>query len=66
MMEDYQTDYKKMYEELRALVRLYFEIKFDDGEEYEDNEWEDIFENTEVDLCVAVGLIDYEEVEHDD
>jgi hypothetical protein len=66
MMEDYQTDYKKMYEELRALVRLYFEIKFDDGEEYEDNEWEDMFENTEVDLCVAVGLIDYEEVEHDD
>jgi len=65
-MEDYQTDYKKMYEELRALVRLYFEIKFDDGEEYEDNEWEDMFENTEVDLCVAVGLIDYEEVEHDD
>jgi hypothetical protein len=66
MMEDYQTDYKKMYEELRALVRLYFEIKFDDGEEYEDNEWEDMFENTEVDLCVAVGLIDFEEVEHDD
>ena len=65
-MEDYQTDYKKMYEELRALVRLYFEIKFDEGEEYEDNEWEDMFENTEVDLCVAVGLIDYEEVEHDD
>lgn len=65
-MEDYQTDYKKMYEELRALVRLYFEIKFDDGEEYEDNEWEDMFENTEVDLCVAVGLIDFEEVEHDD
>lgn len=62
---DYQNDYKKMYEELRALVRLYFEVKNDDSDEYEDNEWEDIIDNTELDICVLVGLIDWDEVNED-
>lgn len=57
-MTDYQTDYKIMYEELRSLVRLYFEIKFDDGVIYDDDEWQDALDETELDLCVAVGLID--------
>jgi hypothetical protein len=55
-----------MYEELRAMVRLYFEIKFDDGTDYEDDEWEDMFDSTELDLCVAVGLIDGDELEYDE
>lgn len=62
---DYQNDYKRMYEELRALVRLYFEVKNDDSDEYEDNEWEDIIDNTELDICVLVGLIDWDEVNED-
>jgi len=65
-MNDYQNDYKTMYEELRAMVRLYFEIKFDDGTDYEDDEWEDMFDSTELDLCVAVGLIDGDELEYDE
>lgn len=65
MTTDYQNDYKKMYEELRALVRLYFEVKNDDSSEYEDDEWEDIIDNTELDICVLVGLIDWDEVNED-
>jgi hypothetical protein len=65
MSVDYQNDYKKMYEELRALVRLYFEVKNDDSSEYEDDEWEDIIDNTELDICVLVGLIDWDEVNED-
>lgn len=65
MKTDYQNDYKAMYEELRALVRLYFEVKNDDSSEYEDDEWEDIIDNTELDICVLVGLIDWDEVNED-
>ena len=65
MTTDYQNDYKRMYEELRALVRLYFEVKNDDSDDYEDNEWEDIIDNTELDICVLVGLIDWNEVHED-
>lgn len=65
MSVDYQNDYKSMYEELRALVRLYFEVKNDDSDDYEDNEWEDIIDNTELDICVLVGLIDWDEVNED-
>lgn len=65
MTTDYQNDYKRMYEELRALVRLYFEVKNDDSDDYEDNEWEDIIDNTELDICVLVGLIDWNEVNED-
>jgi len=65
MTTDYQNDYKRMYEELRALVRLYFEVKNDDSDDYEDNEWEDIIDNTELDICVLVGLIDWDEVNED-
>ena len=65
MTTDYQNDYKAMYEELRALVRLYFEVKNDDSSEYEDDEWEDIIDNTELDICVLVGLIDWDEVNED-
>lgn len=65
MTTDYQNDYKAMYEELRALVRLYFEVKNDDSDDYEDNEWEDIIDNTELDICVLVGLIDWDEVNED-
>lgn len=57
-MTDFQTDYKTMYEELRSLVRLYFEIKYDDGVVYDDDEWQDALDETELDLCVMVGLID--------
>ena len=65
MTTDYQNDYKAMYEELRALIRLYFEVKNDDSDDYEDNEWEDIIDNTELDICVLVGLIDWDEVNED-
>jgi hypothetical protein len=65
-MKDYQNDYKTMYEDLRSLVRLYFEVKNDDGTGYEDeDEWLEILENTELDICVQVGLIDWDEVNED-
>jgi hypothetical protein len=62
-MTDYQTDYKIMYEELRALVRLYFEIKNDDGTVYDDDDWTEALEDTEIDLCLLVGLIDEEDLD---
>lgn len=62
-MNDYQNDYREMYEELRALVRLYFEIKYDDGTLYGEDEWEDAFDEVELEVCMMVGLIDGEEVE---
>jgi hypothetical protein len=62
-MNDYQNDYREMYEELRALVRLYFEIKYDDGTLYNEDEWEDAFDEVELEVCTMVGLIDGEEVE---
>lgn len=60
-MEDYQTDYKIMYEELRSLVRLYFEIMRDDGTIYDEDEWAIVLEDTEVDLMLMVGLADQED-----
>jgi len=62
-MTDYQTDYKIMYEELRALVRLYFEIKNDDGTVYDHDDWIEALENTEIDLCLLVGLISEEDLD---
>lgn len=63
---DYQTDYKCMYEELRALVRLYFEIKNDDGTIYDDIDWTDALDDTELELCVMVGLISEEDLDVED
>lgn len=60
---DYQNDYRIMYEELRSLVRLYFEVKYDDGTMYEDDEWETAFDEVELDLCIAVGLINEEDLD---
>lgn len=57
-MTDYQTDYKMMYEDLRSMVRLYFEIKMDDGTIYHDDDYQDALDQTELELCVMVGLID--------
>jgi hypothetical protein len=62
-MTDYQTDYKIMYEELRALVRLYFEIMYDDGTVYDEDDWADALQDTELDLCLLVGLIDEEDLD---
>jgi len=62
-MTDYQTDYKIMYEELRALVRLYFEIMYDDGTVYDEDDWTDALQDTELDLCLLVGLIDEEDLD---
>lgn len=65
-MTDYQNDYRNMYEELRAVVRLYFEIKHDDGTVYEDHDWEVALEETELDLMIMVGLISEEELDDED
>jgi len=65
-MTDYQNDYRNMYEELRATIRLYFEIKHDDGTVYDDFDWEKALEETELDLLIMVGLIDEEEVYDED
>ncbi len=62
-MTDYQTDYKIMYEELRALVRLYFEIMYDDGTVYDEDDWADALQDTEIDLCFLVGLINEENLD---
>ena len=58
MTADYQNDYRNMYEELRAVVRLYFEIKHDDGAVYDDWDWEKALEEVEIDLMIMVGLIE--------
>jgi hypothetical protein len=52
-----------MYEELRALVRLYFEIMYDDGTVYDEDDWADALQDTELDLCLLVGLIDEEDLD---
>jgi hypothetical protein len=52
-----------MYEELRALVRLYFEIMYDDGTVYDEDDWTDALQDTELDLCLLVGLIDEEDLD---
>ena len=63
---DYQNDYKEMYEELREMVRLYFEVKFDDGTLYDDDdEYTEALEDIEVDLCLMVGLISEEDLDED-
>ena len=52
------------YEELKALVKMYLETKYDDGEMYEDDDqWNEALEEIEVDLCIAVGLIDEEDLD---
>lgn len=64
MSVDYQNDYREMYEELRSLIRLYLEVKYDDGTMYEDeDDWEDACNSVELELCVAVGLIEEEDLE---
>lgn len=64
---DYQNDYKAMYEDLRSLVRMYFETKNDDGTVFEDDDdWLEALEDTELDLCLMVGLIDEEELDVED
>ena len=61
-MIDYQNDYKTLYEELRSLVRLYFETV--NAEEVEDeDEWADMVMNTELDLCLMVGIIEDEDLD---
>lgn len=62
-MNDYQNDYRMMYEELRALTRLYFEIKYDDGTLYDDDEYAEALEEVEFDLCTLIGIVDGGEVE---
>lgn len=52
-----EAEYKVSYEELRSLVRLYFEIVDDDGTFYTDEEWYNIVSEIETDLRVAVGLL---------
>lgn len=55
---------REEYEELKALVKMYLETKYDDGEMYEsDDEWAEALEEMEVDLCIAVGLIDEEDID---
>lgn len=64
---DYQNDYKAMYEDLRSLVRMYFETKNDDGTVFEDDDdWVEALEDTELDLCLMVGLINEEDLDVED
>jgi hypothetical protein len=43
---------------------MYLETKYDDGEMYEDDDkWAEALEDIEVDLCIAVGLIDEEDLD---
>lgn len=66
-MMDYQNDYKAMYEDLRSLIRMYFETKNDDGTVFEDDDdWIEALEDTELDLCLMVGLIDEEDLDVED
>ncbi len=65
-MTDYQNDYRNMYEELRTTIRLYFEIKHDDGTIYGEEDWEIALDETELDLMIMVGLIDEEELYDED
>lgn len=61
------SEIKEQYEELKALVKLYFEVKNDDGVSYEDDdEWIEILDSLELDLCILVGLISYEELDDED
>lgn len=55
---------REEYEELKALVKMYLETKYDDGEMYDDDDkWIEALEAIEVDLCIAVGLIDEEDLD---
>ena len=54
---------REEYEELKALVKVYLETKYDDGDMYDDDtEWAEALEEMEVDLCIAVGLLDEEDI----
>ncbi len=55
---------KEKYEELKALVKIYLETKYDDGEMYpDDDDWNEAIEDLEVDLCIAVGLVSEEDLD---
>lgn len=55
---------KEKYEELKALVKIYLETKYDDGEMYpDDDDWNEAIEDLEVDLCIAVGLVNEEDLD---
>lgn len=55
---------REEYEELKALVKMYLETKYDDCEMYpNDDDWLEALEEIEVDMCIAVGLIDEEELD---
>lgn len=63
-MIDYQNDYKAMYEELRSLVRFYFRsIRAEEVEVEDEDEWADMILNTELDICLMVGLIKEEDLD---
>jgi len=54
---------REEFEELKALVKVYLETKYDDGDMYQDDtEWAEALEEMEVDLCIAVGLLDEEDI----
>lgn len=65
MTADFQNDYRTMYEELRATLRLFFEIKYDDGTLYSAEEWEVALEEIELELMFMVGLLSEEELYED-
>jgi|TARA_R110000868_G_scaffold8081_2_gene41774 hypothetical protein len=55
---------REEFEELKALVKVYLETKYDDGDMYDDDtEWAEALEEMEVDLCIAVGLLDEEDLD---
>lgn len=55
---------REEYEELKSLVKIYLETKYDDGEMYkDDDEWNEALEDLEVELCIACGLINEEDLD---
>ena len=55
---------KEKYEELKALVKIYLESKYDDGEMYpDDDDWNEALEDLEVELCIAVRLVSEEDLD---
>lgn len=51
---------KEEYEELKALLRLYYEIYDDDGTVYSDDEWERLLREIEIDIRTAIGFFEEE------
>jgi|688.fasta_scaffold56735_2 hypothetical protein len=49
------------YEELKTLLKLYFQIYDDDGTLYSDDEWERLLREIEIDIRNAIGFFDIEE-----